>query len=370
MKFLSFFYPLMCILLLIPINVQGQKNSKDSYTGNYTDPNSWQDGIAPATSNIGGQDFNIYGYITRSGDLDFANAQDSYKFTIKDTLVVNGNFTMGNMSMKLVIESGGILIIYGNFTSQNQISVANGGIFVVTGTMTFNGGNNQADYTGDGDLFAFNGITGTHPPSNATDSAKTGSELQEEYPDIYQFIIDKAPEGALPVVLYGFTARLDNKKINLSWSTLSEQNFDYFSIERSHDAKNYVQIGTVKGSGWSQTRNDYSFTDHNPMPGINYYRLKSVDFDGYTEIFPAISVFNDNVQVSVTSPVKDKTMTIHSNFEGKAQLVNLFGTSVMVGDVVVGPNEISLPQSLTRGIYLLAVTNDRQLVKKTKIYVE
>jgi hypothetical protein len=178
------------------------------------------------------------------------------------------------------------------------------------------------------------------------------------------------PDSPLPISLIRFVESFNGKRVTLSWSTLSEQNFDYFSIERSRDAKNYVQIGTVKGSGWSQTRNDYSFTDHNPMPGINYYRLKSVDFDGYTEIFPAISVFNDNVQVSVTSPVKDKTMTIHSNFEGKAQLVNLFGTSVMVGDVVVGPNEISLPQSLTKGIYLLAVTNDRQLVKKTKIYVE
>ena len=39
----------------------------------------------------------------------------------------------------------------------------------------------------------------------------------------------------------------------------------------------------VKGHGNTKERKDYSFENRNPLLGKNYYRLKSVDFDGNSE---------------------------------------------------------------------------------------
>lgn len=39
----------------------------------------------------------------------------------------------------------------------------------------------------------------------------------------------------------------------MAWTTVGERNSHYFAIERSHDGKNFVQIGKVDGQGTSNT---------------------------------------------------------------------------------------------------------------------
>ena len=66
----------------------------------------------------------------------------------------------------------------------------------------------------------------------------------------------------------------------LKWETASEINNDYFIIERSRSAEGFESIGKVPGANNSEQIRYYSFTDHKPWEGINYYRLTQVDFDG------------------------------------------------------------------------------------------
>ncbi len=84
----------------------------------------------------------------------------------------------------------------------------------------------------------------------------------------------------LPVTLVQFTGTLVEDKVYLNWETASELNNDYFVVERSRDALNWESIGTVKGNGTTSTPHYYSLIDYKPNSGINYYRLKQVDFDG------------------------------------------------------------------------------------------
>ncbi len=86
--------------------------------------------------------------------------------------------------------------------------------------------------------------------------------------------------GILPVMYARFNAEKQAKTAVLSWTTGSEINNDYFVIEHSNDGKNYTAIGEVKGMGNSDEFVDYQFTDENPMEGMNYYRLRQIDFDG------------------------------------------------------------------------------------------
>lgn len=96
----------------------------------------------------------------------------------------------------------------------------------------------------------------------------------------------------LPVELVNFTARKqDNQTALLSWETASEINNEGFEIERGlTDNSGHLTWETVDfivGHGTTTQNRSYEFLDRNPMHGINYYRLRQLDFDGnfsYSEI--------------------------------------------------------------------------------------
>lgn len=89
--------------------------------------------------------------------------------------------------------------------------------------------------------------------------------------------------GLLPVEFSTFTALPKGRLAILEWQTLTETNNDYFSVERSVDAKTFKSIGHVKGKGTTFTPQTYHFIDRQANPGVNYYRLRQVDFDGQYE---------------------------------------------------------------------------------------
>ena len=68
--------------------------------------------------------------------------------------------------------------------------------------------------------------------------------------------------------------------VHLHWQTATEINNHRFELEHSIDGKDFKSITTVPGAGFSSTPLNYEYTHRDPMPGINYYRLKQIDFDG------------------------------------------------------------------------------------------
>jgi hypothetical protein len=92
-------------------------------------------------------------------------------------------------------------------------------------------------------------------------------------------VIIKTP---LPVELLSFIVKLNSASHPvLSWSTASEINLDYFTIERSSELNTaFTKVGVVKGNGNSTKINYYQFEDNQPMPGYLYYRVKAVTYDG------------------------------------------------------------------------------------------
>lgn len=94
----------------------------------------------------------------------------------------------------------------------------------------------------------------------------------------------------LPVELISFTGEAKGSTSLLKWQTSSEQNNDYFDVETSKDGTNFYNIGKVDGAGNSTTSRSYSFTDHVPTTGLNYYRLKQVDFDGRFKYSKVVAV--------------------------------------------------------------------------------
>jgi hypothetical protein len=107
---------------------------------------------------------------------------------------------------------------------------------------------------------------------------------------------------SLPVELLSFNAEKELDRVKLSWTTLTEVNNDYFTIERSTDGKYFEEIVRKRGAGNSTDRITYVAYDMRPLPGYNYYRLRQTDFDGKFKTFEIRKVYfeSDEVEAAIT----------------------------------------------------------------------
>lgn len=106
------------------------------------------------------------------------------------------------------------------------------------------------------------------------------------------FYVNVEPPAVLPVEFLSIKAQQQiGGEVIVSWSTASEKNNDYFTIERSAPSTDHFEpIGTEKGKGDSHSISYYKFIDHNPQHGANYYRIKQTDFDGKSDYSTVVSV--------------------------------------------------------------------------------
>tara|TARA_B100000809_G_scaffold57883_2_gene54092 strand:+ start:391 stop:1446 length:1056 start_codon:yes stop_codon:yes gene_type:complete len=96
--------------------------------------------------------------------------------------------------------------------------------------------------------------------------------------------------AGLPIELVSFTGNCNSKSVSLNWTTASEINNDYFTIERAQDAINFKELRKFDGAANNNRTINYSFIDPEPLTGTSYYRLKQTDFDGQFNYFNTIAV--------------------------------------------------------------------------------
>lgn len=89
----------------------------------------------------------------------------------------------------------------------------------------------------------------------------------------------------LAVSLTSFECAQDEQFINVHWNTESENNSDFFILEKSTDGVNFVELVRTKAQGTSTTPTDYFIVDAYPELGVNYYRLTEVDLSGQKTTF-------------------------------------------------------------------------------------
>lgn len=124
-----------------------------------------------------------------------------------------------------------------------------------------------------------------------TDSGESGDEIVMGVPietastggtygDFAFYSTGGANLNVLPIELLSFSAEAHKNTVVTKWTTSTETNNDYFTVERSPDARSFMPIANIDGAGTSHASRHYSFVDDGPLPGVSYYRLKQTDFDG------------------------------------------------------------------------------------------
>lgn len=177
----------------------------------------------------------------------------------------------------------------------------------------------------------------------------------------------------LPIELINFSAKAVDQKVRLDWTTASEINNDYFTIERAADAINFNEINNTDGAGNSTSINYYSMIDDSPLPGVSYYRLKQTDFNGaysYSNIISVQKTANDFDIISAYYS-QSQQFTVDFNCDNKCvltlELYDLMGKKVYSAiENSSGTNsEIIIPtRNLTEGIYLIKAFNGDKLISR------
>lgn len=77
----------------------------------------------------------------------------------------------------------------------------------------------------------------------------------------------------MPVTLLNFEAKAESNYVMVSWYTASESEIDSFIVERSMDAKEFMEVGRLKATGGPDKLTAYAIVDKSPNTGLAYYRL-------------------------------------------------------------------------------------------------
>ncbi|NJL74307.1 MAG: T9SS type A sorting domain-containing protein [Saprospiraceae bacterium] len=101
--------------------------------------------------------------------------------------------------------------------------------------------------------------------------------------------------SSVPVELISFRAFSEKQGIRLEWETASEIENEGFEIQRLQPgALDWEKLGFLSGVGNSVEKQYYQFWDKTPRNGLNYYRLKQIDFDGAFEYSNIIAIENNS----------------------------------------------------------------------------
>lgn len=169
-------------------------------------------------------------------------------------------------------------------------------------------------------------------------------------------------QGTLPLSWGSFFAEKAGRSSLLKWTTLQEVNVDKFYIERSNDGVHFNSISVLKAVGNSDNVSSYSFTDSDPLNGINFYRIRQVDQNGrftYTDIrsleFHQIKQF---ISLSPNPAKSDVLLKIPGNKDVlNVKLLNAAGQVLKSFTVNEDSYQLSV-STLAAGVYYLKISGD------------
>ncbi len=196
--------------------------------------------------------------------------------------------------------------------------------------------------TSDAGTFTTNNPAGSYYSFNGNPTADYGWEFVSSTP--------------LPVTLTNFIGTKNGKTNLLTWVTEQETNSSQFLIERSSDANNYKQIGSIAAAGNSSNPLDYTFTDALPSEGINYYRLKLLDKDGIFSYSKTVILSSTQTSIGIfPNPVTDVVNIYLNNTALLQSKVNMYDENgKLVQSILLTDNQQKINvQKLSKGMYTL-----------------
>lgn len=158
--------------------------------------------------------------------------------------------------------------------------------------------------------------------------------------NVYEWLLHYTRLSALPVTGLEITSRLSGNAVLVQWSTQSETGNSTFVVERRGPSGAFEAIHTIPAKNALQGA-QYSFTDRNPLAGVNYYRVRQADLDGNFTYSKIVSVrYSTSALVTVyPNPVTDR-FSVEVSGSGKIRSVKIFDQAGKLVREITGSNKI------------------------------
>ena len=213
-------------------------------------------------------------------------------------------------------------------------------------------------------------------------TASSGGRVSGAVTSFSPFNLGSSGSGnnPLPIDLLSFTADCSHDIVDINFSVISQVNNDYFLVEKSKDAVEWEEVGTLEGAGTTNSQMDYSMVDGAADHGLSYYRLTQVDYDGTSKTFAPVSSSCESLGSGLPIEVYPNPMINEVTFE--LDLDEYQGNEVYYtildarGSIVLRDNmELSRGfnkhtidvQNLPNGVYILRFNNTRDHIAEKRI---
>ncbi|MGN6196800.1 MAG: T9SS type A sorting domain-containing protein [Ginsengibacter sp.] len=169
--------------------------------------------------------------------------------------------------------------------------------------------------------------------------------------------------NVLPVKLMSLKATKKDESILVEWNVENESGMLEYRVEKSLDGNNFIIAGnvaaTINGAG------KYNWTDDQPVPGNNYYRIASVSKDGQITYSSIVKVMMGNsIQTISVFPNPLENGIIHLQFSNQPAGTYSIRLINSIGEVILSKNinhngsssrETIRCRNLNKGIYNLEI---------------
>lgn len=306
-------------------------------------------------------------------------------FSISDPFAGGHNYYMMSVTVQGAHQTSAFCSAFSNGTTNSTTINLGSSITVATSELliyTTSGGNDRthtpsAGFTEGADIMGGPGAssaTANHMigTGGAVNPTATASGTQNRFLICaIRFLPPTATcFSPLPVELINFNVKLqDRSLVDVTWETVTENNNDYFIVERSNDTYNWENITKIDGAGNSNTLLKYKFQDLIPLENISYYRIRQVDFNGsstvsniqsvnrndldkYFKVYP--NPTNRFVYVSAENPINLKIYNIYGKLLNSEINIQQYSSESLILDL----------ESIPNGIYYLKSNNSTEKIQK------
>jgi PKD repeat protein len=179
--------------------------------------------------------------------------------------------------------------------------------------------------------------------------------------------------STLPVELTNFQGTCNSGKIKFSWTTASETNNDYFTLERTTDGNNFELIAHMNGAGTSSQSHTYEVIDSSLFSETAYYRLSQTNYNGSAVVAGMISVescaadFSDEIQsVYENNGIETVKLITSEDGNGILSVYDANGKLVLSEEksVAKGLNEEKIINQMAAGIYVVTFSSSSTFLSK------
>ncbi len=220
-----------------------------------------------------------------------------------------------------------------------------------------------------GEFQAIN-VTGTSPGPYSVNQIWDATGMTPAGATLPTTLTPGGTKAPLPIELVAFAGRKVGSQVQLYWETATEKNNLLMEIERSANGQQFVKIGEKKpyGDGNSLSLQRYEFTDYQPLPGLNYYRLRQLDLGGKDTYHKTIAILFDEVKNEegirvFPSPAAETlyfALAQETTATGTIRVLDMSGRAMLQLPLALGTQQDNVEvSSLPQGQYILSVQAGR-----------